>query len=820
MSDLKHIHIEGYTTELPYSTYGGGVSKANFRANRDSHGHFIKTSFEEAVNEFSQGDVDYDFVYIEFESAVNYELAFKSFEDAKSNFRLASCKRITTFEGDEETINYKACVYLNKKAVSTFLKKVEAYLNHDLDTDKGHPKNALLVGNIELIKAATLESFWQEPLIPFPQPGEDLWWEIWFNNIDEDSFKSQLAQLSEDGLTIGQRILRFPENTVVLIKGNTFRLGQSLLYLDNLSEIRKPIETTDFFTYLDKNWQGDFIKDLKSRIRNSIELSNTSICLLDTGLNRVNPLLEDFIPETQLETVNPHWTVSDSDRSGHGTPMAGMILYGDLTEVLSSNHSIDLTANIESIKIMDITENDPDLYGQITLEAIALGEIMNPNNKRVVCLAITAPDNQFMGKPSSWSAALDLKLFGSIDERNDNTIIVTSGGNLPLEERTTYPLANEDFSVQDPSQSFNSITVGSFTLKDIIAEPQYSGAVPLARRGQMSPSNSTSLMWDSGWARKPDIVFEGGNDGLFNTDLLDADSLKLLSTGVGGIGRSWLTVFSDTSAATALAAKFAAALQDQYIDYRPETIRALIIHSANWTTAMLQNRELDTIPKSDFGKLMSTVGYGVPNLERAKFSANNALTIVAERVLTPYKLVKSEVKTNNFHLYDLPWPTDVLSDLLDAKITLKVTLSYFIEPNPGNKMYADSTTYQSYGLRFKMIDRNESPERFKARVSKAIKESQTDYIKEGSETWLLGSVNRDKGSIHKDLWIGSAADLALRNKIAVYPTGGWWKNRKKMLRYDKDVNYSIIISIESENNDVDIYTPVLNQIRIPISIEN
>ncbi len=818
MSDLKHILIEGYTTELPYSTYGGGNSILNFRTNRTAHGNFIRTSFEEAVNEFSQGNVDFDFVFIEFESAVNYELAFSSFEDAKGNFRLASCKRLITFEEGEEKIIYRASVYLNKKAVSTFLKKVEAYLNEE--TKNHHPKNALLIGNIEIIKAATIESFWQEPIIPFPSPDDVIWWEVWFNNIDEESFNTQLAQLSEDGLIVGNRILKFPENTVVLIKGNSTILSENLLYIDNLSEIRKPIETTDFFTYLDKTWQGEFITDLKSRIRNSIEQSNTSVCLLDTGLNRVNPLLENLIPESQLETVNPHWTVSDSERSGHGTPMAGMILYGDLTEVLGTDQTIDVSANIESIKIMDIAGNDPDLYGQITLEAIALGEIMNPNNKRVVCLAITASDNQFSGKPSSWSAALDLKLFGTIEERNDNTLLVTSGGNLPLEQRTTYPLANEDFSVQDPSQSFNSITVGSFTLKDIIMEPRYKGAVPLARRGQMSPSNSTSLMWNNGWARKPDVVFEGGNDGLFNSDLLDSDSLKLLSTGVGGVGRSWLTVFSDTSAATALAARFAATLQDQYINYRPETIRALMIHSANWTSAMLQNRELETIPKLDFAKLISSVGYGVPNLEKAKFSANNALTIIAERIITPYKLVKSEVKTNNFHLYDLPWPTEVLSDLLDDKITLKVTLSYFIEPNPGNKMYADATSYQSYGLRFKMIDRNESVERFKARVSKAIKESQTDYVKEGSETWLLGSGIRDKGSIHKDLWIGSAADLALRNKIAVYPTGGWWKNRKKMLRYDKDVNYSIIISIESENNDVDIYTPVLNQIRIPISIEN
>ncbi|MCB0745707.1 MAG: hypothetical protein KDC67_17520, partial [Ignavibacteriae bacterium] len=74
------------------------------------------------------------------------------------------------------------------------------------------------------------------------------------------------------------------------------------------------------------------------------------------------------------------------------------------------------------------------------------------------------------------------------------------------------------------------------------------------------------------------------------------------------------------------------------------------------------------------------------------------------------------------------------------------------------------------------------------------------------------------GSIHKDLWEGSAADLALRNKIAIYPIGGWWKNRKKLMRYNSDVDYSLIVSIETESTEVDIYNNVLAQIPVPVSI--
>lgn len=818
MSDLNHIFLNGNNSSLPYSTYGGGIFHHKDGRDRRGHGLDIKSSFSSAVSEFTDGNEEYEFVYIEFESALNFELAFDSFEDAAGNYRLASCKaEISTDSDGNQQIVYKIAVYLNKKAVSNFLNKVEKYLTEDTIT--GKPKNQNLIANIENIRAATLESFWQEPILDFPRSNVSVWWEVWFSGSNKEVVQETLNSLTTDSLLTNNRLLIFPENIVGLIKATPEELGERLLYIDNLAEIRKPIEATDFFTNLDKDWEGDFINDLRDRINNQIEQNNVSVCLLDSGVNRLNPLLVDLIPERNLDSVNPTWTNSDSYRQGHGTPMAGLIIYGDLIDPLSSSTQINVSNNIESIKIVDHSANDPDLYGQITLEAIAIGEIMNPENKRIVCLAVTAPDHQYLGRPSSWSAAIDQKLFGSIDERNDNTLVLISSGNLPLNDRITYPLSNDDFSVQDPAQSFNAITVGAFTNKDRLDIQQFPGAELIAQKGQMSPCNSTSINWNKKWPKKPDIVFEGGNDGIFNSGILDHDSLKLLSTGVGGIGRSSLTTFSDTSASVALASKFAAELYQKYPSYLPETIRALIIHSADWNNTMLNNRSLEVLSSEEKSRLLERVGYGIPNLSKAKYSAENSLSIIAERTLKPFKFEESRVKTNIFHLFDLPWPTDILSDLAEVDVKLIVTLSYFIEPNPGNKRYASDQSYKSHGLRFKMIDKNESQKSFKSRVSKTIKDEQDDYVAEGSENWILGSQVRDKGSIHKDIWVGAAADLALRNKIAVYPVGGWWKNRKKLNRFDSSVRYSLIISIETNEADIDIYNDVLNQITVSIPID-
>ena len=43
--------------------------------------------------------------------------------------------------------------------------------------------------------------------------------------------------------------------------------------------------------------------------------------------------------------------------------------------------------------------------------------------------------------------------------------------------------------------------------------------------------------------------------------------------------------------------------------------------------------------------------------------------------------------------------------------------------------------------------------------------------------WYFGQRLRDRGSLHSDIWEGTAADLASRHAIAVYPTGGWWREK-------------------------------------------
>jgi hypothetical protein len=75
---------------------------------------------------------------------------------------------------------------------------------------------------------------------------------------------------------------------------------------------------------------------------------------------------------------------------------------------------------------------------------------------------------------------------------------------------------------------------------------------------------------------------------------------------------------------------------------------------------------------------------------------------------------------------------------------------------------------------------------------------------------------RRKGSLHSDTWSGTAAQLAECGVIAVFPVTGWWKERPHLNRWDRQARYSLLVSIETDSTEVDLYTPIAAQIGVPV----
>jgi Subtilase family len=743
-------------------------------------------------------------VYLDFEIPAGSEEAAERLENRQKHIELVALRQASA------DTPATATVFVPDTAADHFLRKVEQY--RDENTKKtGKPKNEALVARIQSVALAAVRSVYTDDPALFPEAAQPIWWEIWLREGHVDTFDAAVQHLE---IPAQLQKLVFPDREVRLIYGSEITIMRLFVNTDSIAEIRRARDTPAQFMRRPNVEQAALATDLAGRV-DGPENQQIAVCILDTGVTRAHPLLSLALDPNDVQAYDPGWTGGDSD--GHGTNMAGSALYGDLTPLLSGNLRVPLTHRLESVKILpDQGQNEPKLYGAITAESIARAEVEAPDRRRAVCMAVTSDIGTNRGRPSSWSAAVDQLCFADEDARR---LILISAGNV--REGLTqagYPARNEIEPIENPAQAWNAITVGAFTEKVMITDPTYEGWEPVAPVGDLCPTSRTSMSWERKWPLKPDIVLEGGNWAALGDQMDCPDDLGLLTTYKNPTVRHF-DIFGDTSAATALGGNLAGKIMATMPQRWPETVRALLIHSAEWTPTM--KRQFDAAG-SEHRKhvLLRKYGYGVPDYSRAVLSAANDLTLIAEDSFQPFQKDGSAIKTRHMNLHQFPWPRTELEQLGETEVELRVTLSYYVEPNPGERGWLRRHRYASHGLRFAVKKSLESLDTFRTRINAAAvaEEEELAAIDAGGDDWFLGPRLRNRGSVHSDYWRGTAAELARRSAIGVYPIGGWWKENPAHQRFDRAVRYALIVSIRAINGAVDIYTPVMTQITTPTEI--
>lgn len=811
---FMHQQPDTASFTAPGSGGGGTRSKARDRA---AHGALLKAEFEAALPPEQDGARAFRF---EFESEPGFALELESLESERKGIELLNVRRAgdTTF----------ATVLIPRDKLRHFLGIFEDYLTKTRGT-KNNPANKSLVESISHVRRASVRSLWTDPEARFPSGGDAFWWEVWLRGNQKAAAAFQ-ASARQAGMAVSQRPLLFVDRAVLNLHATVLQISHLLERDELIAELREAKTSTAEFLALTPSEQVGWVNNLLERVH-APPLDGPSVCILDTGVNRGHRLLGLALPPSSVLTVDPRW--GTDDHHGHGTEMAGLALYGDLGPVLISNAHVPLRHQLESVKLFPGPGDThaPEVYGAVTQEAAARAQVLSPGLTRTFCMAVTSPDGHEKGAPSSWSSAVDGLAFGSAD--GERRLMCISAGNINPDHFVLYPNGNLTELVRDPGQAWNAITVGAYSDRDALTEPELAGWKPIAALGGLCPSSPTSLVWESDWPIKPDIVMPGGNAVVDpeGTTCDFAGSLSLLTTYFRPIARQFSSS-GETSAATALAARLAARLHAEYPRLWPESVRALLVHSAEWTQEMRRTLpqkkggkgERKTKKKGDYRKLLRMYGHGVPDEAAACFSADDALTLMGQYEIQPYGLhptKKGQIVTRDMHLHALPWPEDVLRDLGETEVELRVTLSYFIEPLPGDRGYAQNQRhrYASHGLRFELKTATESLDEFRVRINKAARaEDETATSKSDSEQWLFGSDIRSAGSIHSDRWRGAAVDLASKGFLAVYPTVGWWKERPRLGRGETRTRYALVVSIRTPGVDTDIYTPVAIQLGIPVPV--
>jgi hypothetical protein len=826
MARFRHLFLAGPTNRFDFSSprTGGGSPRLRAR-DRQLHAERIAQKLEQAWNTAQDrqavAHAERTGVYLEFRSEPGFDLVLKSLESIRSGIRLLNVK-VEGPPGEETT---KATVFVPRTKSTFFLEKVREYAEQDFvrtDPETGleltrSPKNATLVNSIGDVVAAMLESFWQDAPDMMPSDAPD-WIEVWLSSEDLNVIEQFFRLCRELAIEIGEGRVTFPERTVCLIKASRSQLLELIERSDAIAEFRTAREVATFFVEQENRDQVQWAQDIRQRSQISGQ-DQIVVLVLDHGVNNGHLLLQPLLADQDRHAVVSDWGLAD--QHGHGTLMAGTAGYGDILEHLQNRDPIALTHGLESAKILPPPpeENPKRLWGHYTAQGISRAEIQAPHRKRVVCMAVTSEGNASRGRPSSWSGQIDELAAGYSD--NIRRLIILSAGNVrEPDDWKNYPDSNLTREVHDPAQAWNAISVGAFTEKTLITDPTLQNYQAIAEPGNLSPFSSTSSIWPARkWPIKPDVLFEGGNVARGpNDSVFDTEDLKLLST-YHAPQVAQFAGFDATSAASAQAAWMAAKLHAAYPDAWPETIRALIIHSANWT-ATQKERLLTEESKSGYAALSRICGYGVPSLERAFYCAENTLTLISQAAIQPFDKHAKESRyiSKDMHLYRLPWPVDVLRDLGELTVTMRVTLSYFVEPSPGEIGWRDRYRYASHALRFELNGPSEEEAAFVQRVNRKAREDEEHPGTDGPGIrWTLGEA-RNVGSIHSDIWTGPAVELASSHLIAVHPAVGWWRERNHLGRWNKQTRYSLIISVFAPVQNVNIYTPVSVQIGIPVPI--
>lgn len=727
--------------------------------------------------------------------------------------------------GDDRT--ERAILFVPDDARAFLQARITAYGEEDLgnrerpDVDKFEVVEAFHEASARDLIAGT----------PDLQSPDTRWWELWLRRPDA-VVNAVAAAAQAMNLDVHADRLVFPDTVVLFVHAS----AAAILHLADrlhgtISEIRAAAPVVEPLLDTGKHALGQhaLVEDYLARLTPPPE-GAPSICILDSGVAGAHPLVSPALAGAWA--VNAAWEPDDhADHGGHGTGMAGLVVHGDMAGPLSDGRAVALSHHVESVKFLPpagFPATEPPKYGIVTQSAVATVEIERAGVPRCFCIASSTEDLD-PDAPSSWSGALDQIASGAMPgDRQDNVaakdhpkrLVMIATGNMQGGLKADV---EQHHSLEDPAQSWNALTIGGYTAKVELsaADP---AMTPLAEANHKSPfSRGSQILPPDLTPIKPEVLFEAGNMMVDGADYCGWHPAVSLVTSGKDLANEPLVPFWATSAATGVAGNFVGQLMAALPGYWPETYRALTVHAADWPQPIRskligRGRSWKGITKGARQSLLREVGFGVPNLERAIASTKNDITLIAEAEIQPYALTDDgRAVFNAIHFYDLPWPRGALQALENASVTMKVTLSYFVEPNLSGRAGTRPDTYRSFGLRFALKKRTETARDFRARLSKTDEAAE----KVGAETdyWLLGPQAMQAGSLHCDLWRGPAVDLAAHDEIAILPVGGWWKSHLGQQRANDKARYALAISISAPDLDVDLYAEVTAEIEARIAAE-
>ena len=370
-----------------------------------------------------------------------------------------------------------------------------------------------------------------------------------------------------------------------------------------------------------------------------------AIGVIDSGVNFGHPLLAYAMRGSMVGT--PAWP--DADEAGHGTSVASMAAYGDVSS-RTQEGDFDAPFWIASARVVDKDGKFPKAVTVPAIMEASIRALHNDHACRIFNISLGDPNLIYSGgKAGIWAATLD-----ELARELDVLIVVSTGNqkNLTVEfgERILkqYPayLLRPSSRLLDPATAANALTVGSVAHANGLEneDEELVGVRPIC--GVDQPSPFTRAGPGVRGMIKPDLVDYGGNA------VWDGPTKSLVSGGTKSSAGVWTfhhepvdRLFrsrSGTSFAAPIVAHKAAIVLAQYPNAPANFIRAMLALSGEVTEPTM-----DAL--APFGALapLMLCGNGIANVDSAVGSDDSRVTLYAN----------DEIAPDHFAVFELPIPT-------------------------------------------------------------------------------------------------------------------------------------------------------------------
>jgi Subtilase family len=315
------------------------VQRGNRRAHADALVRAIETAVERNAHRIAEQVLlpeEERGLYLTFEAPSATPMPLKFFESSRRGIDLLT---VNVDEG-RQTAN----VFMRAAKIDRFQQATEAYAASKPGIG-ARPSNEEFFDRVERIRPATLRDLWTDPG-DLPPIDEMFAWELWLRPGTENWIRDTAPELE---IEIASDHLLFPEAVVVRAHCTRRSLRDLILKVPVVAELRAASSFMATLLELSPSQQAAASNRLLKRI---IEPAADAprVCVLDSGVRRAHPLLAPFLEVDRCLTINSAWNAND--HHGHGTGMAGVVLYENLAPLLVAVDPVVVTHRLESVTVL------------------------------------------------------------------------------------------------------------------------------------------------------------------------------------------------------------------------------------------------------------------------------------------------------------------------------------------------------------------------------------------------------------------------------------------------------------------------------------